>query len=52
MGHMVIEGNKFHDNYLYGIDPHTGTHDLIIKNNKVYDNNASVLFAQRIVITS
>ncbi|MGI0032794.1 MAG: right-handed parallel beta-helix repeat-containing protein, partial [Nitrososphaeraceae archaeon] len=41
MGYMVIEDNKFHDNYLYGIDPHTGSHDIVIRNNKVYDNNAS-----------
>ena len=47
MGHMVIEGNKFHDNYLYGIDPHTGTHDLIIRNNKVYDNNASGIICSK-----
>ncbi len=47
MGHMVIEDNKFHDNYLYGIDPHTGTHDLIIKNNKVYDNNASGIICSK-----
>jgi parallel beta-helix repeat protein len=47
MGHMVIEDNKFHDNYLYGIDPHTGTHDLVIRNNKVYDNNASGIICSK-----
>ena len=47
MGHMLIEGNKFHDNYLYGIDPHTGTHDLVIRNNKVYDNNASGIICSK-----
>ena len=47
MGHMIIEGNKFHDNYLYGIDPHTGTRDLIIRNNKVYDNNASGIICSK-----
>ena len=47
MGHMLIEGNKFHDNYLYGIDPHTGSHDLVIKNNKVYANNASGIICSK-----
>jgi mannuronan 5-epimerase len=47
MGHMLIEGNKFHDNFLYGIDPHTGTHDLVIRNNKVYDNNASGIICSK-----
>ncbi|HEY7226907.1 MAG TPA: right-handed parallel beta-helix repeat-containing protein, partial [Nitrososphaeraceae archaeon] len=47
MGNMVIEENKFHDNYLYGIDPHTATHDMIIRNNKVYDNNASAIICSK-----
>ena len=33
MGAMIVENNTFHDNYLYGIDPPTGTHDMIIRNN-------------------
>lgn len=41
MGYMLIEGNKFHDNYLYGIDPHTGSNNIIIRKNIVYNNNAS-----------
>ena len=47
MGNMVIEENKFHDNYLYGIDPHTGTHDITIRNNKVHDNNASAVICSK-----
>lgn len=43
MGYMIIENNNFHDNYLYGIDPHTGTHDLVIRNNKVHHNNATAV---------
>ena len=43
MGYMIIENNSFHDNYLYGIDPHTGTHDMIIRNNKAYHNNATAI---------
>jgi parallel beta-helix repeat protein len=37
---MIIEDNYIHSNYQYGLDPHTGTHDMIIRNNTVYDNGA------------
>ena len=47
MGYMIIENNTFHHNYLYGIDPHTGTHDMIIHNNKVHDNNASAIICSK-----
>lgn len=47
MGGMIIEENKFHDNYLYGIDPHTGSHDIIIRNNMVYNNNASGIICSK-----
>jgi len=47
MGSMLIENNTFHDNYLYGIDPHTGTHDMIIRNNKVHHNNASAIICSK-----
>ncbi|HKQ20401.1 MAG TPA: right-handed parallel beta-helix repeat-containing protein [Nitrososphaeraceae archaeon] len=47
MGNTVIENNLFHDNYLYGIDPHTGSHDMIIRNNTVYNNNASGIICSK-----
>lgn len=47
MGAMLVENNTFHDNYLYGIDPHTGTHDMIIRNNKAYRNNASAIICSK-----
>ena len=47
MGVMIVENNTFHDNYLYGIDPHTGTHDMIIRNNKVYRKNASAIICSK-----
>jgi mannuronan 5-epimerase len=47
MGHMLIEDNKFHDNYLYGIDPHTGSHDILIRKNIVYSNNASGIICSK-----
>jgi parallel beta-helix repeat protein len=47
MGNTIIENNVFHDNYLYGIDPHTGSHDMIIKNNIVYNNNMSGIICSK-----
>ena len=38
IGNMVIEDNNVYDNIKYGLDPHTGTHDMLICNNRVHDN--------------
>ena len=38
VGGLSITGNNVHDSTLYGIDPHTGSHNLTIKNNVVHDN--------------
>jgi poly(beta-D-mannuronate) C5 epimerase len=46
-GHLIIDSNKFHDNYLYGIDPHTGSHDMVITDNLVYNNNASGIICSK-----
>ncbi len=46
-GYLIIDGNKFHNNYLYGIDPHTGSHDLVITDNLVYHNNASGIICSK-----
>jgi len=46
-GYLTIDANKFHDNYLYGIDPHTGSHDLVIRDNLVYNNNASAIICSK-----
>ena len=46
-GYLTIDSNKFHDNYLYGIDPHTGSHDLVIRDNLVYNNNASAIICSK-----
>ena len=32
--------SNIHDNIHYGLDPHTGTHDMIIRNNVVHDNGS------------
>jgi parallel beta-helix repeat protein len=38
VGGLVVAGNEFHDNILYGIDPHTGSHNVTIERNVVHDN--------------
>ena len=38
VGGMILEDNHIYDNYMYGLDPHTGTHDMIIRNNTVHDS--------------
>jgi mannuronan 5-epimerase len=35
---ITVEGNKYHDNYAYAIDPHTASHDIKIARNEVYNN--------------
>lgn len=45
--HITIDNNTFHNNYLYGIDPHTGSHDFVISNNLVYNNNASGIICSK-----
>jgi parallel beta-helix repeat protein len=35
---LVVSNNEFHDNRLYGIDPHTGSHNMTIEGNIVHDN--------------
>ncbi len=37
---MVLEDNHVHHNFMYGFDPHTATHDMIIRNNTVHDHGA------------
>ena len=38
VGRIVIENNQVHHNTIYGLDPHTSTHDMIIRKNVVHDN--------------
>ena len=37
VGDIILQDNHVHDNYVYGLDPHTGTHNMIIRNNTVHD---------------
>jgi parallel beta-helix repeat protein len=38
VGGLVVADNEIYDNQLYGIDPHTGSHNLTIERNIVHDN--------------
>ncbi|MGH3585409.1 MAG: right-handed parallel beta-helix repeat-containing protein [Pseudonocardia sp.] len=38
VGGLVIADNEIHDNRLYGVDPHTGSHNMTIERNIVHDN--------------
>ncbi len=38
VSNITIEANHVHSNSKYGLDPHSGTHDMLITNNRVNDN--------------
>ncbi|HEY6884323.1 MAG TPA: right-handed parallel beta-helix repeat-containing protein, partial [Nitrososphaeraceae archaeon] len=38
VGFITIKNNKYYNNLRYGIDPHTGSHDLSIIGNLAYNN--------------
>ncbi len=38
VGGLQVQDNEFHDNVLYGVDPHTRSHNLVIERNVVHDN--------------
>jgi poly(beta-D-mannuronate) C5 epimerase len=38
IGNITIDNNQFYDNIIYGIEPHSATHDSAIVENKVYSN--------------
>ena len=40
VGELILEDNHVHHNYMYGFDPHSGSHDMTIKNNTVHDHGA------------
>ena len=35
---IIIDGSEFYNNIKYAMDPHTGTHNMTVSNNKVYNN--------------
>ncbi len=40
VGNVVLEDNHVHHNFMYGFDPQTATHDMVIRNNTVHDHGA------------
>ena len=38
VGGIILRDNLVHHNYDYGIDPHSGTHNMLIENNTSYGN--------------
>ena len=43
VGGITFTKNVVHDNLQYGVDPHSGTHDMYITYNKVYNNNHGII---------
>jgi mannuronan 5-epimerase len=35
---IIIDGSEFYNNIKYAMDPHTGTHNMTVSNNEVYNN--------------
>jgi mannuronan 5-epimerase len=40
---ITIDGNEYHHNLNYAVDPHSGTHDMNITNNWVHDNSIGII---------
>ena len=40
---IVVDGNEYHNNIKYALDPHTGTHDMNITNNWVHHNPIGII---------
>jgi parallel beta-helix repeat protein len=43
VGGITFTKNVVHDNLQYGVDPHSGTHDMYLTYNKVYNNNHGII---------
>jgi mannuronan 5-epimerase len=43
VGGIMFTKNVVHDNLQYGVDPHSGTHDMYLTYNKVYNNNHGII---------
>jgi mannuronan 5-epimerase len=40
---ITIDGNEYHHNLNYAVDPHSGTHDISITNNWVHHNSIGII---------
>ncbi len=43
IGFVTISNNHFYNNSRYAIDPHTGSHDFVIKNNTIYNSGVGAI---------
>src|SRR5918994_7301646 len=44
---IVVDGNEYHHNIKYALDPHTGTHDMRIANNWLHHNPIGAICSDR-----
>jgi poly(beta-D-mannuronate) C5 epimerase len=40
---IKVDCNEYYDNIKYALDPHTGTHDMNVTNNQLYNNTNGVI---------
>jgi mannuronan 5-epimerase len=43
LGDTRIENNLVYNNTIYGIDPHTGSHDMIVRNNTITNSSSALV---------
>ena len=48
VGYMRVENNSIYNNIIYGLDPHTGTHHLIVKNNNIWNSTNRIDMLNRL----
>jgi parallel beta-helix repeat protein len=44
---IVVDGNEYHDNIKYALDPHSGTRDMTITNNWLHHNPIGAICSDR-----
>jgi parallel beta-helix repeat protein len=44
---IVVDGNEYHHNIKYALDPHSGTHDMTITNNYLHHNPIGAICSDR-----
>ena len=44
---ITVDSNEYYDNIKYSLDPHTTTHDMIIRNNWLHDNPIGAICSDR-----
>lgn len=43
VGYIVLDNNIVSNNFKYGIDPHKGSHDMLVRNNHIYNNRIGLI---------